>query len=151
MAEPKIKRDNSFLMPNVMNKWQDILAFWYNACSQVNDCEVCRYGKVEGECDLLWSYLDDYAIQHKAGGGLMMEHRIRQMQIKNTGKRTAGDAKREDTYVQCVHCKYQETVTLLDGKLTDDFKRKFAQVNGDIFHKCLDGLLRPCEKVERKK
>lgn len=150
MTEPKIKRDNSFLMPNVMNKYQDILARWLNACSQQNICEDCPY---EGECDLVWGYLDDYAIQHRKGGGLMIEYRIRQWQIKNMGTEETHKGKREEVYVQCDYeeCKYQETVTLLDGKLSDESKVKFAQVNGDIFHKCPDGLLRPCQKIGEKK
>ena len=149
MTEPK---KNNFLMPNVTNKYQDILASWLRACSQENDCEDCPYAGIEGECDLMWSYLDDYATQPKSGGkGLIIEHRIRQMQIRNTGKKKPEEVKLEEDYVQCLHCKYQETITYSDGKLEETSKRKFAQVNGDIFHKCLDGLLRPCEKKGKKK
>ena len=151
MTEPKIKRDNNFLMPNVMNKYQDMLANWLRACSQENDCENCPYAGIEGDCDLMWSYLDDYAVQHKSGGGLMMEDRIRQTQIKNTGKKKPEEIKQEDKFVQCVHCKYQETVVLFDGKLSDESKKKFAQVNGDIYHKCNDGNLRKCERIGGKK
>lgn len=149
MTEPKIK--NNFLMPNVMNKYQDILATWLRACSQENDCEDCPYAGIEGDCDLMWSYLDDYAIQHKSGGGLMMEHRIRQMQIKNTGKMKLEEVKREEVFVQCTNCKYQETVTLLDGKLSEEFDKKFELRRGKIFHECYDGVLRPCQKIGEKK
>lgn len=149
MTEPKIK--NNFLMPNVMNKYQDILATWLRCCSQENDCEGCPYAGIEGDCDLMWSYLDDYAIQHKSGGGLMMEDRIRQMQIKNTGKKELKKVKREEIFVQCTHCKYQETVILLDGKLSDEFGKKFEQRRGNIYHECYEGVLRKCQKIGGKK
>jgi len=148
MTEPKI---NHFLMPNVMNEWQDILALCWNACSQFNICEDCPYGGIEGKCDLLWDYLDDYALQHKSGGGLMMEYRIRQMQIKNTtlGKLRPKEFREEEVEVQCAHCNFQVKITLIDGRLVGE--QKFAQVNGDIFHKCSDGVLRPCQKIGGKK
>ena len=150
MTEPK---KNNFLMPNVTNKYQDIQALKESACSQVNVCDDCPYRGIEGDCSLMWEWIDNYAIQPKAGGGggLLIEYRIRQMQIKNAGAKKLKEVKLEEDYVQCLHCKYQETITYSDGKLEETSKRKFAQVNGDIFHKCLDGLLRPCEKKGKKK
>lgn len=147
MTEPK----NNFLMPNVMNKYQDMLALQQNACSQVNICEECPYGGDEGDCSLMWRYLDDCAIQPRVGGGLMMEYRIRQWQIKNMGTQKPKKVKREERYVQCVHCKYQETVILFDGKLSGEFDKKFEQRKGNIYHECPDGDLRKCQKIGGKK